>query len=145
MALRCERSLVPLICTRPVVEQCAYCGKHFCMQHGHYDKACCKSPSCMATYKRDRAITERRNWEEQRLAIGTERNEIGLCAQPTCPQEFYIACGHCEQLYCSAHLKHHSFSFTTYTRRGNTRVKGDILLCEVCEPYLKEYQRDRYE
>lgn len=145
MALRCEKALVPLLCSRPVVEQCAYCGHHFCMVHGHYDKACCKSSACLSQYKRDRAITERRNWEEQRLAIGAERNALRLCAEPECPQEFYVACGHCEKMYCSQHLQHHNFSFVTYTRRGNTRVKGDILLCEVCLPYLKEYRRDRYE
>lgn len=127
------------------MEQCAYCGKHFCMKHGHYDKACCKALSCLNLYKRDKAIAERRQWEEERLAIGAERNALELCAQPACPNSVYVACGHCEQLYCAGHLTRHTFTFTTYTRRGNTKVKGDISLCEVCQPYLKEYKRDRYE
>ncbi|MDB5079478.1 MAG: hypothetical protein JWP00_1402 [Chloroflexi bacterium] len=145
MGLRCEKSPVPFLCREPVVEQCAYCGKHFCMQHGHFDKACCKSPACLSVYKRDRAIAERRRWEDERQAIGQERNNIGLCSQPECPNGMYVTCGHCEQLYCSLHLKRYNFSFVTHTRRGSTRVKGDIVLCEVCLPYLDDYKRDRYE
>lgn len=145
MGLRCEKGPIPLLCREPVVEQCAYCGKHFCMQHGHLDKACCNALSCMSVYKRDRAITDRRHWEEERLSIGQERNARQMCAQPECPSQMYVACGHCEQLYCPQHLQRHNFTFMTYTRRGNTRVKGDIVLCEVCQPYLKEYKRDRYE
>jgi hypothetical protein len=115
------------------------------MQHGHLDKSCCKSLMCMSAYKRDQSISARRHWEDERLAIGLERNALTLCAQPECNSQPYVACGHCEQLYCADHLQRHTFTFTTYTRRGTTRVKGDIALCEVCQPYLKEYKRDRYE
>lgn len=145
MALHCEKSLVPLLCKNPVAEQCAYCGKHFCLEHGHVDKACCKSLTCLNLYKRDQALTARRHWEDERLAIGAERNHLGLCGQPECQSATYVACGHCEQLYCADHLQRFNFTFITHTRRGNTRVKGDIALCEVCQPYLKEYKRDRYE
>jgi hypothetical protein len=145
MALRCERALLPLICAEPVVERCAYCGKHFCMKHGYLDKACCKSYTCMALYKKDRAISERKRWEEERFLIGQERNKMGLCAQPECPSEVYVDCGHCENLYCSRHVQRHDFTFYTHTRRGSTRIRGDILLCEVCQPYLREYKKDRYE
>jgi hypothetical protein len=47
--------------------------------------------------------------------------------------------------FCPVHVTRYSFSFKTHTRRGVTRVKGDITLCETCKPYLREYQRDRYE
>jgi hypothetical protein len=82
MALHCERSLIPYICRQPVAEQCSYCGHHFCMKHGHLDKACCRHFSCLRLYKRDQAISARRRWEDERLAIGQERNALGLCAQP---------------------------------------------------------------
>ncbi|HEX2910187.1 MAG TPA: hypothetical protein VH186_05220 [Chloroflexia bacterium] len=99
----------------------------------------------MTMYKRDRAIADRRHWEEERAQIGQERNAMQLCAQPGCNNPYYVACGHCDQLYCSNHLQRHNFSFNTITRRGTTRVRGDIVLCEVCQPYLQEYKRDRYE
>ncbi len=145
MGLKCEKGPIPLLCREPVVEQCAYCGHHFCMKHGHLDKACCKALSCLSLYKRDAALTARQRWEEERLAIGLERNQLGLCAQPECPNGLYVGCGHCEEQYCPQHLQHHNFTFQTHTRRGSTKVKGDIALCEVCQPYLKEYRRDRYE
>ena len=145
MALRCEKSPLPLLCREPVVEQCAYCGKHFCMQHGHLDKTCCKSHACLNTYRLDRKLADRQRWEDERLLIGQERNALGYCAQPQCPNGLYVGCGHCEQVYCPYHLQRYNFSFNTHTRRGTTRVKGDIMLCEVCQPYLEEYKKDRYE
>ncbi len=145
MALRCERALLPYICQEPVVERCAYCGHHFCMKHGYREKSCCKSLSCLALYKRDHAISARRRWEDERHVIGQERNGLGWCAQPECESEVYVDCGHCGNLYCSKHVQRHTFAFNTHTRRGSTRIRGDIVLCEVCQPYLKDYKRDRYE
>ncbi len=145
MGLHCEKGLVSFSCRRPVAEQCAYCGKHFCMRHGHVDKNSCKNLSCMRAYRRDRAIRERENWEEERRQIGAIRNSGNLCGHPECPNEVYVACGHCEILFCPNHVSRKTFSFNTYTRRSITRVDGDITLCEACKPYLKEYQKDRYE
>jgi hypothetical protein len=145
MALHCEKGLLPLLCREPVAEQCLYCGKHFCVKHGHVDKATCGNFSCMQNYKRDRAIKERELWEEERRRGGIERNAINLCGHPECVNEVYVACGHCEVLFCPNHVSRRAFSFNTYTRRSVTRVQGDIILCEACLPYLKEYKKDRYE
>ena len=145
MALRCEKGIIPYVCQQPVAEQCVYCGRHFCTTHGHVDKGCCKSLSCMSLYRRDRAVVDRQHWEEERQVIGIERNNMALCAQPECQNSIYVPCGHCEQLYCADHLKRYNFTFRTYTRRNVSKVAGDIMLCEVCVPYLKEYKRDRYE
>jgi len=145
MGLRCEKGVLPISCGEPVAEQCVYCGKHFCAKHGHVDKASCKDFSCMRHYKRDRAIKDRELWEEERRREGIERNSSNLCGHSACINEIYVACGHCEVLFCPEHVSRHPFSFNTYTRRAVTRVQGDITLCQACKPYLKEYKRDRYE
>lgn len=145
MALRCEKSLIPLTCREEVVEQCIYCEKHFCMKHGHLDKVVCKSNACMRRYKRDRAIADRAAWEEDQRLVGMERNSGGLCGQHDCPNPVYVTCGHCEVRFCSNHVSRYNFSFTTHTRRSKTRVKGNLILCYTCKPHLKEYERDRYE
>ncbi len=145
MGLHCEKGILPISCQQPIVEQCSYCGKHFCMKHGHVDKATCNNPGCLRRYKRDRGIRERELWEEERYRGGLERNSQNLCGHPECTNEVYVACGHCEVLFCPNHVSRHSFTFNTYTRRATTRVEGDITLCETCRPYLKEYKRDRYE
>lgn len=142
MALHCEKRV---FCREEVIEQCVYCGKHFCIKHGHLDKAVCKNATCMRRYKRDRAIADREAWEEEQKGIGLERNAAGMCGNADCPNSVYVPCGHCEVQYCSNHVSRYQFSFVTHTRRENTRVKGSILLCYTCKPHLKEYQRDRFE
>lgn len=145
MALHCEKGLLPISCRRMVIEQCVYCGKHFCLKHGHLDKAVCKSPTCLRKYKKDRAIADRTAWEEEQHQIGFNKNGVGLCGQPNCRNSLYVVCSHCEVSYCPEHVSRFTFSFRTHTRRNVTRVKGDITLCEICKPRLVEYRRDRFE
>jgi hypothetical protein len=144
MALRCEKSLLNS-CKKEVIEQCVYCHKHFCIKHGHMDKAVCKNRSCMKKYTRDRAIADREAWEEEQKHIGLDKNTQGMCGVTDCQSSIYIPCGHCDVQFCATHVTRYNFSFTTHTRRTKTRVKGSILLCHTCKPHLKEYQKDRYE
>ncbi len=142
MALSCEKGL---ICKLEVIEQCVYCSKHFCLKHGHPDKAICKSPTCMRRYKRDRAVADRATYEEELTELGFDKNAAGLCGEIDCQHEIYVTCGHCEVRFCPEHVTRYNYSFKTHTRRGDTTVKGNITLCATCKPHLKEYKRDRYE
>jgi len=144
MGLHCEKGFV-LTCKKPIVEQCAYCSQHFCIKHGHIDKATCKSRRCMTKYRREKRLFDRQTWEDERYQLGVERNAVSLCAYPECANEVYVACGHCETFYCPNHVARYNYNYRTHTRRAITRVKGDVTLCDVCQPYLREYNQDRYE
>ncbi len=145
MALSCEKGALPFSCRNQVIEQCVYCGKHFCVKHGHLDKAVCKSYNCMRQYKSDRVIADRESWEQEQHRIGFAKNAAGLCGNPRCQNEMYTSCGHCEVSYCARHISRFTFSFRSHTRRENVKIKGDITLCDVCKPHLGEYKEDRYE
>lgn len=144
MALYCEKGVL-LTCRNPIVEQCSYCGKHFCVQHGHVDKVICNNADCLKKYASDLRKSERQAWEDERYQMGLERNTYNLCGYPECPNQVYVVCGHCDVFYCPNHVQRFSFTFKTHTRRAVTRVKGDVTLCDVCQPYLKEYNKDRWE
>ena len=146
MALKCEKGLSSVIgCREPVAEQCLYCKKHFCPRHGDTDKLICHSIMCISKYKVDHKRYEREQYEKYRRTLGTDRNATQMCGYPECPNMYYIQCGHCQTYYCPNHVGKHKYAFTTKTRRTAVRVRDDIHLCDVCKPYLDEYNRDRYE
>ncbi|NWJ48339.1 MAG: hypothetical protein HXX08_20985 [Chloroflexi bacterium] len=142
MALACEKGF---FCKTEVIEQCSYCGKHFCIRHGHRDKAVCKSPSCMRKYRHELAVVERFAYEDEKRALGFARNYARLCGKENCNHEFYLVCGRCEVQFCPTHISRHIFHFDIITIRGTTRVRDEINLCELCKPYLSDYKKDRYE
>jgi len=91
------------------------------------------------------AAAERLAYEEEKQALGFERNNAHFCGNETCNREFYLACGRCEVQFCPTHISRYSYHFDIHTIRGTTRIRGEINLCELCKPHLNDYKKDRYE